>query len=247
MKTRTRICFCIALLTTGIVSAEVSVRLVTPEKRFLLEEDIPIQIVVSNGTSSSFCLFNDPFKARDRQFFWRVAPLAAMETLFAAKVFRPVHTRAWKTLCNLGETVSSLAPGQERVWDFQGINVLPAGISEHFSESQLYVQVLVGSNTWAYSNTNLVKMSRAWFESGQMKLDSAFLGVGKEVLFKVYEHVLDGEHFLFCRGSRICQVPDQIVPQFSMDTNSAVLTVIFEGTNMPPVRFDVKNQKHLSE
>jgi hypothetical protein len=242
MKTRMFGYGCAVLFCAGFLFGEVTVRLETPDssKLSFWQEPATVKIAVSNGTATSFNLYKNPFLARDSQFFWGVAPQSHMDNLIAGKAICQPHSFDWQYISLPRDRYSPLAPGEVRVWDFRGINVLPLSMFHYYSGIQLYVQVLVGPNTWAYSNTNSVRISLADIKSGLLRLDSAFLGTEGLVPFQMYEHELDGEHFLFSsRLERVCQIPDSAVPTFAVNTNTAVMTVSF-GASAPPVNYNVK-------
>jgi hypothetical protein len=142
-----------------------------------------------------------------------------------------------------------LAPKQAHIWEFMEISQR----LEHFSriclrgdgQVEMYTQVLVGTNQWVYSNTNTVQFSEQEIQDGILR----FTGTrpwknGLFYPFQIYEHMMDGNRFLFCKNtcSRICQVPEQAVPSFEVEVGTDILKVTFSD-NSPQIRYKINERK----
>lgn len=230
-----------------LVSAQVNITLTTPPYLFLADESVVQKVAVSNGTDSSFFIYKDIGMALDGQFFWCVTPAEKMESLIRNdRILQAPDNRAWKGLRSLWEANQLLLPNGTHQWDTRGLNMLSPRIFEYYPEVSLYVQVLVGSNVWVCSNTNTVRMLPKSVDTGVVRFESTYVGYRNfSRSFKVYEHVLDDKAYLFANYCRLCEVPSNTVPSFSVNTNAAILTVSFSNTNARSVVFDLKNDKIL--
>lgn len=237
----------LVMLANCPVSAQVSVTLTTPPYLFLADESVIQKVAVSNGTDSSFYVYKDIGMALDGQFFWCVTPAEKMESLIRNdRILQAPDNRAWKGLRSLWDANQLLPPNGTHQWDTRGLNMLSPQIFEYYPEVSLYAQVLVGSNVWVCSNTNSVRMLPKSVDTGVVRFESTYVGYRNfSRSFKVYEHVLDGKAYLFANYCRLCEVPSNTVPQFSVNTNAAILTISFSDTNASSVVFDLKNDRIL--
>ena len=166
-----------------------------------------------------------------------------MDYCLNEKLLIKAHTNLWQRISTGTSTLDTraLAPGQTHVWD----------LTEHFmpeadlftsplqtDQMNLYAQVLVGPNQWAYSNTNTVRFSTQKSSDGILRFTGTFFWNNGTHPLVVHEVTTDGERFLFFDGDRICKVPGQAVPSFSVDPGTHILNVTFSD-NSPPVRFDI--------
>ena len=230
-----------------LVSAQVSVTLTTPPYLFLADESVVQKVAVSNGTASSFYVYKSFDTAINGQFFWRVTPPEILDSLIRNdRILQAPDNRAWKGLRSVWDANQLLPPGGKYEWETRGLNIIPSRIFEYYPEVSLYAQVLVGSNVWVCSNTNSVRMLPKSVDTGVVRFEGGYVGYRNfSRTFKVYEHVLDDRTYLFVNYCRLCEVPSNTVPQFSVNTNAAILTVSFSNTNAPSVVFDLKNDRTL--
>jgi hypothetical protein len=235
------------LLAAGVSAGVVSVTLHTPTNRYLADESVPVSIIVSNGTASSFFVDKAaPFQSS--QLYWCVSPQEQMDAL-ARNHHILIHPRnAWRYVTQPQIGNRELFSGERIVWDYGGMPCsIPSRIFEHFTNINLYVQVLVGSNVWACSNTNWVKSTTVMIGSGTLLLESLFMS-SQRISFpfnvKIYEHIIDGERFLFDAENRkrICFVPKNSTPGFSVNTNAATMTITFSGTHAPPINYNLNGE-----
>jgi len=232
------------LIRMSTLAIDVSIILNTPTNRYLHNEVIPVSITVSNGTTSSFFVHKATPFSESSQLYWCVSPQEKMDALTRFGHI-PVPHNAWKYVTQPQITNRPLAPGECIMWDDMGVSGwIPSRIFECFTNVNLYAQILVGSNVWAYSNTNLVKSTTVMIENGTLLLESSFMSPQRPTYpfnVKIYEHVIDGERFLFDAENfkRICSVPEDATPNFSISTNAATLTVTFSGTNVPPFSYNL--------
>jgi hypothetical protein len=235
----------LVMFTHYLVSAQVTVTLTTPPYLFLVDETVVQKVAVSNGTDESFNVYKSMGTALGRQFYWCITPVEKMESLIRNdRILQAPDNRAWVGLRNLWDENQLLPSGGTHEWDTRGQNMLPPQIFEYYPEVSLYAQVLVGSNVWVCSNTNSVRMLPKSVDTGVIRFEGGYVGYRNFFRsFKVYEHVLDDKTYLFANYCRLCEVPSNTVPWFSVNTNAAILTVSFSSTNSPPVVFDLKNDQ----
>jgi len=233
------------LMTATTLASGVSVTLDTPTNRYLCNESVPDTVTISNGTGSAFFVGKKAPRKNGPQMYWCVSPQAQMESLIRNHLILSRPNNAWKYVTQPQIGNRPLAPGETIVWDYEGVPFsIPSRIFENFTNVNLYAQVLVGSNVWACSNTNLVKSTTVMIENGTLLLESTFESPQRPAYpfnVRIYEHTIDGERFLFysALGQRICAVPENATPNFAINTNAAMLTVTFSGTNAPPVSYNL--------
>jgi hypothetical protein len=233
MKEKTIICGICLALASGVLADGISVSLLTSEKMVLWGEKTLLKVVVSNGTAFSVNVYSDGVEAEESQLMWR----EVSDVLSPSPCFALPESRVVELIRRSGQA-PLLAPTEIRVWDFEEWG-LP-GFPRFSGEKHIFTQVLVNPGTWVSSNTNLVRIASQRYEEGLLRLISAYIGLSDTLVpFKVYEHTLDGERFLFTRCERVCQIPDSAVPTFAVNTNTAVMTVSF-GASAPPVNYNVK-------
>lgn len=227
------------------VLADVVVTLDTPTNRYLCNESVPVMITISNGTSSTFYVGKSAPFQNGPQMYWCVSPKSQMESLIRNHFILCQPYNAWKYVTQPQIGNRPLTSGETIIWNYKGMPFsIPSRIFENFTNVNLYAQILVGSNVWAYSNTNLVKSTTVMIENGTLLLESSFTSPQRPTYpfnVKIYEHVIDGERFLFDAENfkRICSVPEDATPNFSISTNAATLTVTFSGTNVPPFSYNL--------
>lgn len=232
------------LITAMTLASGVSVTLNTPTNRYLRDEVIPVSIIVSNGTAASFFVEKATPFSESAQLYWCVSPQEQMDALTRFRHL-PLPRNAWRYVTQQQITNRPLMPGESIVWNDMGVSGwIPSKIFDCFTNVNLYAQVLVGSNVWACSNTNLVKSTTVMIENGTLLLESTFESPQRPAYpfnVRIYEHTIDGERFLFysALGQRICAVPENATPNFAINTNAAMLTVTFSGTNAPPVSYNL--------
>lgn len=225
--------------------SEVVVTLDTPTNRYLCNESVLVMITISNGTSSTFYVGKGAPFENGPQMYWCVSPKSQMESLIRNHFILSQPHNAWKYVTQPQIGNRPLTSGETILWDYKGIPFsIPSRIFENFTNVNLYAQILVGSNVWAYSNTNVVKSTPVMIENGVLLFESVFTSPQRPKYpfnVKIYEHVIDGERFLFDAENfqRICIVPENTTPNFSINTNAAILTVTFSGTNAPPLSYNL--------
>jgi len=226
-------------------AGDFTAQLITGSDRILADESANIKVVLSNGTTSAIRVMDNSGLARDRQLFFILLPQDIMDyNVLHNRTLSLPHTNAWGAIStNLWGKTRVLAPGQVHVWDFTELLPIHSFVEylelDHFD---IYAQVLVGTNQWAYSNTNTVRVSSQEVKDGILRFTGIYPRImdGTPRHFNVYEHTTDGDRFLFCDESlsRICKVENGVVPSFEVEANSHILKVTFND-NSPQIRFDL--------
>jgi len=219
-----------------------TVQLFTPPDRILEKEyTVDIRVAISNGTDSAIQIVEK--SVRNSQLFFTIIPQDLMDHAVYEKRLHAPNTNFWEKISTTNAWTEiyktrALAPGQTHEWDL-GDFVFPPVQSlidvAEITQFDMYAQVLVGSNQWAYSNTNTVRFSRTEVPDGILRFTGTYR-TNRPV--NVYEHTTDGDRFLLCTVGRICKIGDGVVPSFEVEAGTDILKVTFSD-NSPPVRFNI--------
>lgn len=230
---------------------EFTVKLMTETGRILADQwDWDIRVAVSNGTDSAIRIVERGGAAKETQLFFVLLPEDLMIYGRDYHKLKLPHTNFWEKISTTNswstKHVRTLTPGQTHLWDcseaFSSIELIAENIPT-IDQFGMYVQVLVGSNQWAYSNTNMVRFARQKTEDGNIIFTGTYTYRGTQPFnFNVYEHTTDGDSFLFCSFARVCKVPVGATPSFEVETGTDILKVTFSD-NSPPVRFNISEGK----
>ena len=225
-----------------------SIKLISPPDRILHKEyKVDIRVAISNGTDSAIRLLGGAGSvANNEQLFFTASDDAIMNYCRHFGLFKEPRTNAWGRINSTNQwdvkQTKVLAPGQTYEWDCEyliQVHELAGQITSGATQFDLYAQVLVGTNQWAYSNTNTVKFSWVKVEDGMLLHTGMYPRATDGTLqpFHVYEHTIDGDRFLFCKESgRICKLGNGVVPSFEVEAGTNILKVTFSD-NSPPIRF----------
>jgi len=229
---------------------EVTVSLITETGRLLVDEwHSDVTVTVSNGTDTVIRVLDEPMLAKNNQCFLVLLPENLMMHCVGENKLKSPHTNFWEKISTSNQwsetRIRVLAPGQTHEWDCrQEFRQMQYFVEDNktIDEFQVCMQVLVGSNQWVYSNTNTVRVSKEKkLEEGNVVFSGTFTFNGtRQRAFNVYEHITDGDRFLFCGGSlsRICKVPAGAIPSFEVLAGTDILKVTFSD-NSPSVQVNI--------
>ena len=229
-------------------------KLITEEGRILEDQcSWDIRVAVSNGTDSVIRIVDGGGAAKDTQLFLVLLPENIARYCVRENRLQSPHTNFWEKISTTNRwtevyKIRTLAPGQTHLWDcswlFPPIQLFAEDLPAT-DQFDMYAQVLVGTNLWAFSNTNTVRFARQKIEDGILRFTGSFQWRQRTSTINVYEHTTDGDRFLFSDSSdpaRICKVPVGVVPSFEVEASMDILKVTFSD-NSPPVRFNISEGK----
>jgi len=234
-------------LTAGLSccaqASEFTVQLTTTPGKILSDEYwATFKVTLSNGTPSAIRVYESAGRALGRQVFFGLANQSHMNFAINDKHLRKASTNAWGYIsANTFTNTCLLNPGATHTWDFSGMFDL-FFIPKHLEVNQtdVYAQVLVGSNQWAHSNTNTVSFSELGCDDGSILFTRTFstpLGMKST---HAREITIDGELFLFYGCERICKLTGLGPPTIVADPITPHILTISFGANAPSILYDTK-------
>lgn len=227
-----------------------SVTLTVPHQTLLWDEVVRFMVCLRNDSKENLLYIPDPYEAAGRQVFISVErgdpnfrdviPIDALPEFQGRRPLRIETDGSWEAVA--GATTGMLGPAKTARWDGTRFDSALFYIKLGKPKS-IQAQVLIGPGEWVSSKAVSIKVIHTDLSSTPVVFEGFYLSpfrreLRTKVPIRVRRVSIEGREYLFSNaGARICEVPKGCTPLFACDPETAVLTVRFPGTDVPPIRY----------
>jgi hypothetical protein len=238
--------------------ATATVSLIVPYQTILSREVVRFTVRLHNDSKGEIRYIRDPFEAGGKQVFISVergdpsfrdvVMLDSLGDLPGGRVLTVERDGNWDVVER--EATGVLRGGEAAQWDGSRFSSMLFYITDGKPKS-IQAQVLIGPSQWVSSKQVPIKVIHTDLSSCPIVFEGFYLysfrGSPKtKEPVKIHRVSIEGTEYLFSSEcARICEIPRGCIPEFACDPETAVLTVRFPGTDVPPIRYHYPQMKVL--
>lgn len=219
----------------------------------LLNEQRPFTITFSNSTIAPIPIISDAERASAKQVFVEVK-YSDTNLLFQLRwPLRPDRIKYveadgdWGRVLSLSDT--NVVPGGSHTW--RGRDLSSDAMELQGTEAKaIRAHVVYGSNTWASSPWSQINVVDKYVDDLPVIVTNILLCGPQQNPMESFLHkgVIEGREFVFTEGgSRLCEIPPGVEPEFTWNPTAYVGRISFPNTTNAPVIYDGRRGEIISE
>jgi len=203
--------------------------------RLILKGEHPHVYIGIQNLSDNPIILSESFSIEpENQVYYQ-----ARSDLTGMNLTKPNYIPIWDKLVREFELFGRviLERGDFRLYDFQRLQlnvsypILPAGAQE------IRVCLLVGHNEWVFSEWVPLRRVGENLNDGEVIATVYFRNLPNHPR-AIRMSEVDGIRYLFFSSTRFAMVPDGAAPRIDWQPTGALLTVYFDGVDVPPLLFN---------
>lgn len=219
----------------------------------LMSEVPPFTITLSNSTSSAIPIIGDAERASARQVFVEVKYGDTNLTAQLRRLGNPDRIKYveadgdWASVLSLSDM--TLPSGGTKTWRGRDLSGDAYGVSDSSAQA-IRAHVVFCSNAWASTQWVQFQEIDKYAHDLPVIVTNILLCGPQQNPMESFLHkgVIDGRAFVFTEGgSRLCEIPPGVVPEFTWNPTSYVGQISFPGSTNTPVTYDGRRGEIISE